>query len=64
MKSANKEMMLIFPTTNAFLRQYNIGVFDLLVDAVIHRHIKIRVLVPKNQSILQLMSRLKINVIC
>ena len=59
LKSANKEMMLIFPTTNAFLRQYNIGVFDLLVDAVIHRHIKIRVLVPKNQSILQLIEQIK-----
>src|SRR3954447_4242094 len=59
LKSASKEIMLIFPTSNAFLRQYKIGVHDLLIDAVVHRYIKIRVLVPKNPSVLQLIDQIK-----
>ena len=33
LRSANKEIMLMLPTTNAFIRQHKIGVIDSIIDA-------------------------------
>ena len=54
LNSASKEIMLLFPTTNAFLRQHRLGVVDLMSDAALKRNIKVRVLVPKNNTVEQL----------
>jgi len=49
-RSAQKEIMIIFPTTNAFLRQYRMGAIDLAKEAVLQRNVKVRVLMPKHES--------------
>jgi signal transduction histidine kinase len=54
LKSANKEIMLLFPTTNAFLRQHRLGVVDLISNAALNKNIKVRVLVPKNKAVEEL----------
>ncbi len=59
LKSANNEIMLIFPTVNAYIRQHKIGVLNLITDAVINRNIKVRVLVPKNKNVIQLIEQIK-----
>lgn len=55
LKSANREIMLLFPTTNAFLRQYKLYVIDSITDAAIFKNIRVRVLVPKNEPVDQLL---------
>ncbi len=44
--SATKEIMLIFPTINAFNRQERIGIIQLLRKAVHERNVKVRILMP------------------
>jgi signal transduction histidine kinase len=43
---ANKEIMLILPTTNAYLREVQIGVMDALRSAASERGIKVSMLAP------------------
>ncbi|MDQ4072894.1 MAG: ATP-binding protein [Thermoproteota archaeon] len=59
LRSAYKEIILIFPTANAFLRQYRIGVIDAIIDASANRNIKVRILVPKSNNIIELIERSK-----
>jgi two-component system sensor histidine kinase VicK len=59
LRSASKEIILIFPTSNAFLRQYRIGVIDTITDASVNRNIKVRILVPKSNNIIELIERSK-----
>jgi signal transduction histidine kinase len=59
LRSANNEIMLLFPTTNAFFRQHNLGVIDLISNASITRNVKVRVLVPKNDSVERLIQDIK-----
>ncbi|MBA3977495.1 MAG: hypothetical protein H0X50_04775 [Nitrosopumilus sp.] len=54
LRSANKEIMLILPTTNAFLRQYKIGVIDAITYAATCRSVKVRMLVPKSKNTVEL----------
>jgi hypothetical protein len=50
LKSANEEVLLIFPTTNAFLRQHKMGVVQIAKEAAQQRNVKVRMLMPKHES--------------
>src|ERR687887_846039 len=45
-KDAIEEIMVIFPTINAFVRQKKIGAIQSLIDAANKRNVKIRILMP------------------
>src|SRR6476620_2338781 len=57
-KSASEEILLIFPTTSAFIRQEKIGVIQLVKQAAKERNIKVRLLVPINSLIEQITTQL------
>lgn len=48
--SANEEVLLIFPTTNAFIRQHKMGVIQIAKEAAEQRNVKVRMLMPKHES--------------
>jgi two-component system, OmpR family, sensor histidine kinase VicK len=50
-KSAKREILLILPTINAFLRKERIGVIELIIQAVIERHVKVRIITPADKTI-------------
>jgi signal transduction histidine kinase len=58
-KSASKEILWIFPTTNAFLRQDKIGAIPLAIQAAIERNVKVKILVPANKLIEEKVQQLK-----
>jgi two-component system, OmpR family, sensor histidine kinase VicK len=57
--AASKEILWIFPTTNAFLRQDKIGAIPLAMQAARERNVKVRILVPANSLIEQKLQQLK-----
>jgi signal transduction histidine kinase len=59
LRSSNKEIMLILPTANAFLRQWKLGVFELITQAAVNRNVKIRMLIPSNEKTEKFVERLK-----
>ena len=59
LRSANNEIMLMLPTTNAFLRQHKIGVIDSIINASSDRGVKVRVLMPKSKKTVELIDRLE-----
>jgi two-component system, OmpR family, sensor histidine kinase VicK len=58
-RSATKEILWIFPTTNAFIRQDKIGIIQLAKEAAKERNVKVRILVPANSLIEQKVQQLK-----
>ena len=58
-KSASEEILWIFPTVNAFIRQEKIGAVQLAKEAVKERNVKVRILVPANSLIEQKVQQLK-----
>ena len=46
-KSAEKEILLIFPTANAVIRQEKIGIIKSLVEAARNRNVHVRILMPE-----------------
>ena len=48
-KSAYEEVLLIFPTTNAFIRQHKMGVVQLAKEAAQQRNANVRILMPMNE---------------
>ena len=48
-KSANEEVLLIFPT-NAFIRQHEMGVVQIAKEAAQQRNVKVRMLMPRHES--------------
>jgi two-component system, OmpR family, sensor histidine kinase VicK len=58
-KSAAEEILWIFPTTNAFIRQEKIGGIQLAQQAAKERNVKVRILVPANSLIEQKAQQLK-----
>jgi signal transduction histidine kinase len=59
LNSANKEIMLMLPTTNAFLRQHKIGLVDSITRAAKDRCVKVRMLVPKSEKTAELIDSLE-----
>ena len=50
-KTAKEEILWIFPTTNAFLRQDKMDAIPLATQAARERNVKVRILVPSNRLI-------------
>jgi hypothetical protein len=50
LKKAQKNIMILFPTTNAFLRQNEMGVVQLVKEAAEQRNVMIRILMPRHES--------------
>ena len=46
LKSAAKEILLIFPTTNALVRHEKIGVIQSLIEVAKEQQVKVRILMP------------------
>src|SRR5919107_1217709 len=55
-KSAKKEILIIFPTVNAFYREVGIGILQLLRKAAEERDINIRIITPTTDIIERLIS--------
>jgi signal transduction histidine kinase len=58
---ARKEVLLIFPTPNAFLRQYKIGAISLAGTAAKVHNVQVRVLMPENKLANETLQQLKEN---
>ena len=58
-KIAKEEILWIFPTINAFIRQDKIGAIQLAKQAAKERNVKVRILVPVNSLIEQKIHKLK-----
>ena len=59
LKSASKEILLIFPTTNALVRQEKIGVIQLSKEAANGRKVKVRILMPASKLTEHIVQSLK-----
>ncbi|HKG30942.1 MAG TPA: ATP-binding protein [Nitrososphaeraceae archaeon] len=57
-KSAQKEIRIVFSTANAFHRQEYVGAMQLLKEAIAQRGIKVRILTPKDDLIQEKVQRL------
>ena len=49
-KSATEEILWIFPTTNAFIRQDKLGAIPLAIQAAKERNVKLRILIPPHNN--------------
>jgi signal transduction histidine kinase len=58
-KSASEEVLWIFPTTNAFVRQEKIGAIQLAKEVAKKRYVRVRILIPHNSLIQQKILQLK-----
>lgn len=58
-KSANSEILIIFHTANAVLRHKNSGGIDLLVESVIKNKVRVRILVPIEDKITDVVHSLR-----
>ncbi len=58
-KNASEEILWIFPTTHAFIRQEKIGAIQLAKEAAKERNVKVRILVPTSSLIEQKVQHLK-----
>ena len=50
-QSAKHEILLMIPTTNAFLREERIGAIELLRQAAVERNVRVRIITPPNAVI-------------
>jgi signal transduction histidine kinase len=50
-RNAKEELLFIFPTTNAFIRQDKLGAIPLALETARERNVKVRILVPYNQAV-------------
>ena len=53
--SAEKEILLLLPTINAFFRQERLGIIKLLKKVAIQRNINIKILSPINDFVRKIM---------
>jgi signal transduction histidine kinase len=60
-KKAEKEIITMFPTTNAFLRQYKMGAVEGAKEAAQQRNVKVKILMPRDESTEQLVDSLTEN---
>jgi two-component system, OmpR family, sensor histidine kinase VicK len=54
LNKAQKDIRIVFPTTNAFLRQHKIGIIQLAKEAAEQRNVRIRILMPRHELTKQL----------
>ena len=50
-RNATGEILFIFPTSSAFIRQDIIGALPLAIEAAKKRNVKVRILVPYNEAV-------------
>jgi two-component system sensor histidine kinase VicK len=61
-KSAKREVLLLFPTVNSFLREERIGIIHLLKEAAsIGRKVRVRVISPTNNTIEKILQNIEID---
>ena len=60
-KKAESEIIIMFPTTNAFIRQKNLGVIQFSEEAARERDVKVRILMPSHESTEDIVQHLKEN---
>ncbi len=60
-KKAEKEIIIMFPTTNAFIRQKNLGVIQFSEEAARERNVIVRILMPSHKSTEEIVRHLKEN---
>ena len=60
-KKAEEEISIMFPTTNAFIRQKNLGVIESSEEAARERNVKVRILMPLHKSTEGIVKHLKGN---
>ena len=60
-KKAEKEIIIMFPTTHAFIRQKNIGVIQFSEEAARERNVRVRILMPSHKSTGDIVRHLKEN---
>jgi two-component system, OmpR family, sensor histidine kinase VicK len=58
---ASKEILWIFPTTNAFTRQDKMGAIPLAIQAARERNVRVKILVPANRSVEEKVQHIKQN---
>ena len=58
---AENEIIIMFPTTNAFIRQKNLGVIQFSEEAARKRDVKVRILMPSHKSTEDIVQHLKEN---
>ena len=58
-KNAESEIMLMFPTTNAFIRQEKIGAIELCKKSIKELDIKVRILMPTHKSTEQMVQNIR-----
>jgi two-component system, OmpR family, sensor histidine kinase VicK len=58
-RSAKKEILIIFHSANALFRQEKSGSLDLLIESAIRHDTQIKILVPVEDKILKIIHRLK-----
>ncbi|MFL6359622.1 MAG: ATP-binding protein, partial [Nitrososphaeraceae archaeon] len=58
-RSAKEEILWIFPTANAFIRQDKIGAIPLAKEAAKEKNIRVRILIPASSLIEQKIQQLK-----
>jgi signal transduction histidine kinase len=58
-KSTKQEILLILPTTNAFLREYKLGIIQSLKQESVSEHnINVRILTPTNDAIEEILKNI------
>ncbi|MGB6592979.1 MAG: hypothetical protein WBE68_15890 [Candidatus Nitrosopolaris sp.] len=60
-KSAAKEVLLVFASRGAFVRQQKIGVIQLCQEAAKERNVRVKILMPAHESTAQIVQDLKQN---
>ena len=60
-KKAEKEIIIMFPTTNALIRQKDIGVIQFSEKAARERNVNVRILMPSHKSTEDVVRQLKEN---
>jgi signal transduction histidine kinase len=60
-KKAEKEIIIMFPTTNAFIRQKNMGAIQFSEEAAREHNVKVRILMPSHKSTEHIVRHLKEN---
>jgi two-component system sensor histidine kinase VicK len=60
-KSAEHEVLLILPTVNAFLREHQMGIIQLLMRAASKRTVNVRILTPTNEVINNILKNMGIS---
>ena len=57
-KSAKEEVLLLIPTTNAFLREQRMGIIQSLKEAAADRSVNVRILTPTNNIIQEIIQNM------